>query len=53
MKEKAEEMKKSNTNGALTIPIRISAENYELLREKSFYERVPMRRLADELLEKG
>lgn len=41
--------KKSKYSG--TTPIRISSDLYELLREKAFYDRTTIRKVADAILD--
>lgn len=45
LKVEPNEHKKSET-----VPIRVSKEIYELLREKAFYERTTIREIADEII---
>lgn len=42
-----------DTNQSGTTAIRISSNLYELLREKAFYERTTIRKVADDILDEA
>jgi len=44
---------KRNSRNSNTTPIRISSDLYELLREKAFYDRTTIRKVADGILDEA
>ena len=44
---------KKVSSSSNTTPIRISSNLYELLREKAFYERTTIRKVADGILDEA
>lgn len=53
MEDRNEQKKEDNKSHSGTTAIRISTDNYELLRQIAFYNRTTIREIADDILRKA